>query len=88
MSEYIQQLYTDIMMTGMQFGLSDVMAKELAKAMVDRIQNQHAGPVYIPKSDKNRRNERIRLMFNGVNHDMVCKEFGISKATLYRVIKE
>jgi hypothetical protein len=25
-------------------------------------------------------------MFNGVNHDMVCREFGISKATLYRVV--
>jgi Mor family transcriptional regulator len=87
MSDYISQLHNDILATARQFGMSDVIARDFAKAMVNKIQTDHAGPAYIPQPDKNRRNDRIRRMFNGVNHDVVCAEFGISKATLYRVIR-
>ncbi|MGZ8915830.1 MAG: Mor transcription activator family protein [Methylobacter sp.] len=86
MSDYLDQLYNDLLMTANQFGMSHVTAQDFARSMVDRIKNAHAGPVYIPKPDKSRRNERIRRTFNGVNHDIVCREFGISKATLYRVV--
>lgn len=86
MNEYIHRLYSDLFTTCMQFGMSDVMARDFAKAMVDKIKNNHAGPVYIPQPDKQQRNERTRRMFNDVNHDIVCEEFRISKATLYRVV--
>jgi len=86
MSDYLDQLRHDVMTTAVAFGMQEPLARDFAKAMVDRIQNQYAGPVYVPKPDKNRRNERIRRMFNGVNHEFVCREFGISKATLYRVV--
>jgi len=89
MSEYIHQLYTDILTTGMQFGMQEPQAREFAATLIDRVQTNYAGDeVYIPGPNKHRRNECIRLMFNGVNHEVVCAEFGISKATLYRVIKE
>ena len=87
MSEYIRHLYNDILLTANQFGMSDATALDFAQAMVNRIQSNHAGvEVYIPQAGKRQRNERIRRMFNGVNHDIVCAEFGISKATLYRVV--
>jgi Mor family transcriptional regulator len=86
MSDYLDQLYNDLLMTATQFGMSRDNARDFAQSMVDRIKNAHAGPVYIPKSDKSQRNEQIRRLFNGVNHDAVCREFGISRATLYRVV--
>jgi hypothetical protein len=85
MSDYIQHLHHDILATARQFGMDDAVARDFAHAMVTRIQANHAGPAYIPQ-DKTQRNERIRRLFNGVNHDVVCAEFGISKSTLYRVI--
>ena len=68
--------------------MPDATARDFAQAMITRIQINHAGvEIYIPQADKRQHNERIRRMFNGVNHDVVCAEFGISKATLYRVIR-
>lgn len=85
MNEYLQQLYINLINTSVEFGLSDALAVDFAKTMIEKIQHDHAGNVYITKP-KQRRNEQIRKMFNGVNHDAVCAEFSISKSTLYRVI--
>ncbi len=86
MSEYLERLYKELVNTGTEFGLSDTIAGDFAQAMIEKIKRDHAGPVYIPKPGKKQRNARIREMFNGVNHATVCAEFGISKATLYRII--
>jgi hypothetical protein len=86
MSEFIDHLHHDVLMTAVSFGMQEPQAREFAASLVDRIRATHAGQVHIPGPDKHHRNERIRRMFNGVNHDVVCAEFGISKSTLYRVI--
>jgi len=44
--------------------------------------------LYIPKTDKQKRNAEIKKMFNGVNYNEVCAEIGISKSTLYRILNE
>jgi Mor family transcriptional regulator len=87
MSAYLDQLHHDVVMTAVAFGMPEPEARAFAATLIDRIQMSHAGDaIYIPGPNKHRRNERIRRMFNGVNHDVVCREFGISKATLYRVV--
>jgi Mor family transcriptional regulator len=87
MSAYLDQLHQDMVMTAVAFGMPEPEARALAATLIDRIQTKHAGDeVYIPGPNKHRRNEHIRRMFNGVNHDVVCRKFGISKATLYRVM--
>jgi len=73
-------------MTAVAFGMQEPQAREFAATLVDKLRANHAGEVRIPVPDKQQRNKRIRRLFNGVNHDMVCREFGISKATLYRVV--
>lgn len=42
--------------------------------------------VYIPANNTATRNQQILLMYNGRNHTEVCKKYGISLRTLYRVI--
>jgi hypothetical protein len=86
MSEFIDHLHHDVVATAVAFGMQEPQAREFAATLVDRIRATHAGQVRIPAPDKHQRNERIRRMFNGVNHDVVCAEFGISKSTLYRII--
>jgi DNA invertase Pin-like site-specific DNA recombinase len=88
MSAYLDQLHQDVLMTAVAFGMPEPEARAFAATLIDRIRTNHAGEVYIRAPDKQKRNERIRQLFNGVNHDRVCREFGISKATLYRIIKE
>jgi hypothetical protein len=88
MSEFIDHLRHDVFTTAVAFGMQEAPAREFAATLVDRIRANHAGQVYISGPDKNQRNERIRRMFNGVNHGVVCAEFGISKSTLYRVIQK
>jgi Mor family transcriptional regulator len=89
MSAYLDQLHQDVLMTAVAFGMPEPEARAFAATLIDRIRTNHAGDeIYIPAPNKHRRNEHIRRMFNGVNHDEVCREFRISKATLYRVIKE
>lgn len=87
MNEYLHQLYNDLINTSSEFGLSDASAGDFANAMIEKIQHDHAGNIYIPKP-KEARKKRALKMFNGVNIDAVCTEFGISKATLYRWYKE
>jgi Mor family transcriptional regulator len=89
MSEFINQLHHDVMTTAVAFGMQEPQAKAFASSLVDRIRTNYAGDeIYIHGPDKHQRNERILRMFNGVNHDVVCAEFGISKSTLYRVIRK
>jgi hypothetical protein len=79
MSAYLDQLHQDVVMTAVAFGMQEPQAREFAATLIDRIQTKHAGDVvYIPGPNKHRRNEYIRRLFNGVNHDMVCRKFGIS----------
>jgi len=41
---------------------------------------------YLPAPDRRTRNAAIRAAFNGTNHAAVCRQFRISRATLYRVL--
>ena len=88
MSEPIKQIIDDLVAVALQFGLSRQLASDFARAAVDRMtKNIGGGSLYIPKEDKESRDAKIRARFNGVNHDELCRVFGVSKRTLYRIIK-
>jgi Mor family transcriptional regulator len=89
MNDPLDQITEDLEVIAIKFGVSVKIATDMARVMIERIKESLGGDdVYIPKPDKQHRNRLIRTMFNGVNHADICTAFGISKATLYRVIKE
>jgi hypothetical protein len=80
MIAYLDQLRQDMVMTAVAFGMPEPQARALAATLIDRIQTNHAGDaVFIPGPNKHRRNEHIRRMFNGVNHDTVAGNSGSAK---------
>lgn len=85
MSEPIKHIQEDLEQVAVQFGMNKALAQDLAKAMLARMLKTVGGD-YLPKVDKAARNKAIKARFNGVNHEEICHEFGVSKATLYRVL--
>ncbi|WP_161786362.1 Mor transcription activator family protein [Methylobacter sp. BBA5.1] len=87
MSDQIDQIAADIETIAVKFGLSEQLASDLSSAVIERIRSNLGGETYyIPKVDKQRRNNLIRSRFNGVNHADICSAFNISKSTLYRIL--
>ncbi len=85
MKDQLQRLQDDIERVAVQFGMKQTIAGDFSRAMLDRMMKTMGGD-YLPKVDKERRNKAIKMRFNGVNHTEICSEFGVSKATLYRVL--
>jgi len=87
MSESIEQIEDELKLVALKLGVSNVLAADLSRAFLDRMRTLMGGSLlYIPKPDKNSRNDRVISLFNGANHNEVCHELGISKATLYRIL--
>ena len=42
--------------------------------------------VYVNAPSARERDECIREEFDGTNHREICKRYGISRATLYRIV--
>lgn len=65
--------------------LGEIMAGTLFDALCRRFGGQQ---LYIPVEDVVAdRHARIVALFNGRNHHEVCRQVGISRATLYRALK-
>lgn len=89
MSESIEQIEDELTLVALKFGVSKPLAADLSKALLECIKNAFEGDcLYIPKVNKQERNNAIKKRFNGVNHNEVCAEFEVSKSTLYRVLGE
>jgi Mor family transcriptional regulator len=87
MNDPLDQIAEDLEVIAVKFGVSVQIAADMARAMIERIKESVGGDdLYIPKPDKQKRNRLIKSKFNGVNHDEIYAEFGISKSTLYRVL--
>jgi|GEM_PF-3446689 len=70
-------------------GFKRDIAETLAEQVVKKIQESWGGTqIYIPCNNSKTRNTEIRKTFTGSNHSEVCKKFGISLRTLYRVTGE
>jgi len=82
----LEQLRFEIYQTMLKFGLIDPQAKELAEAVVVNLSHKVGGETfYINK--KNSHEARIKQEFNGKNQQELCRKYGISRATFYRIIR-
>jgi len=75
-----------------QFGIPPDKTEAVATHLEQFIRRSLSGDkVYIPSGRRTsieRRNHEIRQVFNGRNHDALCRRFGISKSTLYRILRK
>lgn len=68
-------------------GLREDIASKVAEATLRKLQERRGGRrSYIPTASNRDRHEAIRGAFRGDNHEEVCRDHGVSRATLYRVI--
>lgn len=73
--------------TGDLAGLPEAQATELATMITRFLQERFGGrEVYIRARDRKERDRAVVAAFTGANRDEVCKDFGISPATLYRIL--
>jgi Mor family transcriptional regulator len=67
-------------------------AAALTLKIYQRIQRNWGGcEVYIPTGnilEKMDRNNRIRMRFNGSNHDDLAREFGLHRRSIERILKK
>lgn len=67
-------------------GLPQASASAVTGRVMDGLREAVGGQsVYFSSRSVKDRNRRIRITFNGRNLDAVCRQFGVSKATVYRV---
>lgn len=72
-----------IVTNAVQMGISPEVARLIASSVEERLDLLHGG-----LETKAERNAAIRGEFNGRNHEHVCRRWGISRRTLYRIIGE
>jgi len=71
-------------------GLKDPWADMFAHMFVDALRMRLGGQrIYIPKrpQDLAARDAAVRQEFNGTNLADVCKKYGLSKSTVYRIVR-
>lgn len=82
---YLHAEFCDILRA--EVGMNEHFASPLAAAFLRGLCERMGGrEVYIPSENRAERNAAIRNLFNGTNIDKVCQQFGVSRATVYRVV--
>lgn len=88
------QTLTDVLEASLSKGLGvqHTVARELAEAIMRNAAALGLGGTeyYLPScspATRAERNCRIRAEFNGQNLRYVCRKYGVSRATVYRVVK-
>lgn len=72
-----------------EIGMNEPFAELVSDALCRGLRSRWGGrEIYVPAEDLAERNTRIRQAFKGNNAAEVMFRFGISRATLYRVINE
>lgn len=79
---------TEIVRT--EIGFNELFAGQVAEALVRGMSKRMRGrSIYIPSTPYiATRNIEIRRRHDGTNMDDLCREYGISKQTFYRIIGE
>lgn len=68
-------------------GLREDIASKIAEATLKSLQHRRGGRrSYIPSPGSQDRHAAIREAFRGDNAQEVCRDHGVSRSTLYRVI--
>lgn len=77
----------DIFEALLESEMDEQQAARLAASIFTKIQHKRGGSeVFIPKLFSEERWQHIRDAFTGDNHAQVCRQYGISLRTLYRVL--
>lgn len=72
-----------------EIGMNEPFADLVSDALCRGLRNRWGGrEIYVPAEDIAERNTRIRQAWRGNNASEVMLRFGISKATLYRVLND
>lgn len=81
------QIFREIQQSVLYFGIDIEVSQDMAGAITEKLRKlMSKNTVYFPEKPADR-SAKIREAFNGGNRDEVCQQFGISKATFYRVIR-
>ena len=88
----LSDIIADALQSPDEFGLPPAAARTLAEAIVcTAARRGHGGTdYYLPMAQHLSRRERdaqIRSQFLGNNLRDICRKFGISKTTVYRIIR-
>lgn len=68
-------------------GLHERLALPVAESICHELSRDMGGAeIYIPSTDRRVRNAALRRDFRGNNHDDIMRRYGISRATLYRIL--
>ena len=67
-------------------GVEHIEALSLIEDIFQQIRRDLGPEIYIATLDKAARDQKIRAEFNGQNAKLLQKKYGISRATIYRVI--
>jgi hypothetical protein len=72
-----------------KIGMTEPFADLISEAILQGLRERWGGrEIYVPAEDTAERNRRIRQAWRGNNASEVTARFGISRATLYRVLNE
>jgi Mor family transcriptional regulator len=72
-----------------KIGMTEPFADLISEAILQGLRERWGGrEIYVPAEDTAERNRRIRQAWRGNNASEVMLRFGISKATLYRVLND
>ncbi|MCP1675470.1 Mor family transcriptional regulator [Natronocella acetinitrilica] len=77
----LRELRSEIVANAVRLGVSPDVAKLLAGSVQTRLDLMHGG-----LDRKAARNRQVRREFDGRNHREVCRRWGISRSTLYRIL--
>lgn len=71
-----------------EIGFNEIFATQIADALVRGLRKRLGGQdLYIPAEDRTERDAMIRKEFNGRNIDDMCKKFGLSKRSIYKIVE-
>lgn len=70
-------------------GLHERLALPVAESICGELAKEfRGGGLSVPSPDKAARDAAVRRAFTGSNHAQVCGQHGISRSTLYRIIRD
>lgn len=88
--EIIDQIKTELGELARHLGMDQASSEGLANDAMSRILFVIGGQKieYLPRVDRKTRNEGIIKDFNGKNHRLIAKKYGVSLATVYRILSK
>ena len=82
-------IYAEVLTSCLNGGMADGEAAWVAREVETRVRERYGGRrVYIAAPTREERNAAIRKEYNGRNRDEICRRWGISRTTLYRLLGE